>query len=476
MENLKKKIQIAVNKFKSGNLLEAEKLSETLIKSNPKIVFLYNLLGLISASLKKIDRAFKYYRDGIKIDPNDPNIYNNIGALLFNNRYKNNIKQIEFNYKKSILLNNNNPEAYNNLGNFYKSLNKNEEAINCYKKASELNPKFHFALFNLASLYVSCGKINEARIELLKVIEIVPNYMLAHRLLSRITNYNNENEHFKLLNKLHNQIDSKDEYNKMLLSFSLAKAFEDIKNFDKSFKFYKEANELSRKKITFSTNTEKFKFDKIKESFTLDVFSKYEDCGYKDFSPIFIVGMPRSGTTLIEQIISSHTDVFGCDEVEFIPEIINNNVKKLNSLFSNLLLSSDSEKNEFNKMGKDYIYRVNKLTNFSKRSTDKLPTNFLAIGFIKLILPKSKIIHCYRNPKDNCMSIYKNYFTSGKINFSHNLNEIVEYYNFYNNLMNFWKDLIPDFIFHIKYEDVVKDTETQVRKLLKKCDLKCLSI
>ena len=101
-----------------------------------------------------------------------------------------------------------------------------------------------------------------------------------------------------------------------------------------------------------------------------------------------------------------------------------------------------------------------------------MPTNFLAIGFIKLILPKSKIIHCYRNPKDNCMSIYKNYFTSGKVNFSHNLNEIVEYYNLYKDLMKHWNDLLPSFIYNIKYENLITDSEIQIKKLIKFCDLK----
>jgi tetratricopeptide (TPR) repeat protein len=472
MENLKKKIQIALEAYKSGDLLVAEKLSKKLILSNPKVVFLYNLLGLISADLNKIDQSLKYYEDGVKIDSNDPYLYNNIAVLLFNNMYKNNIKKIEFNYKKSISLNNNNPEAYNNLANFYKFLNRNDEASQNYKKAIEINPKFHFALFNLASLYVSCGKINEAKEKLTEVLLIEPNYMHAHRLLSRITNYNKENNHLKVLNKLYSQMEKKNDYNKMLISYSLAKANEDIKDYDKSFMHYKVANKISRKNINFSIEEEKIKFDKIKEAFTTDTFNIYKDSGCKDYTPIFIVGMPRSGTTLVEQIFSSHPDVFGCDEVEFVPEIINKNFGNYKSFSSSFLLSLNSNPKEFKKMAENYMVKVNELSNFSKRTTDKLPTNFLYIGFIKLMLPNAKLVHCYRNSKDNCMSIYKNNFTSGKVNFSHNLNEIIEYYNLYNDLMNYWKDLIPDFIYHIKYEDVVNDTEIQIKKLLKNCDLK----
>ena len=106
-----------------------------------------------------------------------------------------------------------------------------------------------------------------------------------------------------------------------------------------------------------------------------------------------------------------------------------------------------------------------------ERTTDKMPENFLWIGFIKLILPKSKIIHCYRNPKDNCLSIYKNHFPGGKINFSYDLDEIVEYYKLYSDLMNYWNDLLPNFVFNIKYENLITNTENEVRNLLKFCNL-----
>ena len=148
MEKLKKQIQLAVDAFKSGKILEAEGMAKKLIKINPKVAFLYNLLGLISVVQKKIYKALEYYHRGIKIDPNYAMIYNNLGILYFKNKPSRNHREAENFYKKSISLDKKLSEPQNNLGNLYKELNKFEEAMHCYKKAIENNPKFSYGHYN----------------------------------------------------------------------------------------------------------------------------------------------------------------------------------------------------------------------------------------------------------------------------------------------------------------------------------------
>ena len=428
--------------------------------------------------LKDIDQALKYYEKGIKIDSSFAEIYNNMGVLFFRYRYTGNAKKIEELYKKSISLNNNMSEVHSNLGNLYNAQNKHEEAIRSYKKAFEINPKFSFALLNLASLYLSLGKINEAKEKLKEAIRISPNMIEAHRVLSRIISYTDDHEHLTELKKLYNDLDKGSSKNRMLLAFSLGKAFWDTKDFDKSFKYYNEANNICRKDISFIPEKEKKTFEEIKDSFTKKIFDKYNNAGCLDFEPIFIVGMPRSGTTLIEQIISSHPKVFGAGEVEFIPRLITKNFEDKNLLlFFNEIIKFD--KNNLKNIGEEYGMLMRNLSNNSERTTDKLPTNFMSIGFIKLILPKSKIIHVYRNPEDNCFSLYKNHFPGGKINYSYDLNEIVEYYNLYKDLMSYWNNLFPGFIFNIKYENLISNIQIEIQSLLKYCNLewndKCLN-
>ena len=470
MENLKKQIQHAVNAFKSGRILEAEDLTRKLIDSNPKVVFLYNLLGLILVEQKEIDQALQYYEKGIKIDSNFAEIYNNMGILFYKNKYSGNAKKIEDFYKRSISLNENISEPHSNLGNLYKSQNKYVEAKKCYKKAIEINPKFSFALLNLASLYLSLGNIDGAKKTLEEAIRISPNMIEAHRALSRIIFYTDNHEHLIELKKLYNDIDVKNTKNRMLLAFSLGKAFWDTKDFDKSFKYYYEANNICRKSVSFFLDKEKLFFEEIKNSFTKKIFNKYHNAGCLDLDPIFIVGMPRSGTTLIEQIISNHPKVFGADEVEFIPMLIRKNFggKNLLLYFNEIV---KFEKANLKNIGEEYGRLMKELSDNSERTTDKLPTNFLSVGFIKLILPKSKIIHCHRNSKDNCVSIFKHHFTSGKVNFAYDMNEIVQYYNLYKDLMDYWNNLLPGHVYNIKYENLINNTETEIRNLLKNCDL-----
>ena len=124
------------------------------------------------------------------------------------------------------------------------------------------------------------------------------------------------------------------------------------------------------------------------------------------------------------------------------------------------------DKDNFKKIGEEYIAKMKAISNNSDRATDKLPINFLYIGFIKLILPKSKIVHCYRNPKDNCLSVFKNFFSGKQIKFAYDMKEIVEYYNLYHDLMQHWIKTLPNFIFNLKYENMILNTESEIKKLL----------
>ncbi len=180
--------------------------------------------------------------------------------------------------------------------------------------------------------------------------------------------------------------------------------------------------------------------------------------------------MPRSCTTLVEQILSSHSEVYGAEEVEFIPSLLKKNFGDKNPrLFFEGIINFD--KDNLKKIGEEYIVKMRSISNDAKKTTDKLPINFLYIGFIKLILPNSKIVHCHRNVKDNCFSIFKNQFGSGKIKFAYDMNEIVAYYNLYENLMKYWTKLLPSFLYDIKYEDLISNTKIEIQKLLKYCNL-----
>ena len=467
MENLKKSIQITVETYKAGNLNKAEEQAKDLIKKNPNVAFIYNLLGLILMSLKKNAEAIKVFEKGIKIDPTFAMIYNNLGLLYFNSKFENNITKAEELYNKSISLNDKIAEPHTNLGNLKKCVNKMDDAIECHKKALSINPNFSFSYLNLGNIYIEIGKFNEAKINIEKAIELNSNLSIAHRTLSRLKKYKEGDIHINVLHEKYKNTLDINIYSKMDYAFALGKAYEDLKDYKKSFKYYESANYTYRKTLNFSIKEIKKEFNDIKKIYEKNLFEKFKNKNTNSkYQVIFILGMPRSGTTLVEQILSNHSKVFGAGEVNFIPDLMNKNFSthNLNLFFQGVVKFNNDD---LNKIAKEYIDKMIKSSSNKKIFTDKLPINFLWIGFIKLILPNSKIIHCYRNPKDNILSIYKNHFPGGKIDFGYKLDELVDYYNEYKSLMKHWHKLLPNFIYDIKYENLITNTNIEIRNLVK---------
>tara|TARA_Y100000590_G_scaffold302684_1_gene341214 strand:+ start:2852 stop:4414 length:1563 start_codon:yes stop_codon:yes gene_type:complete len=468
MQSLQKEIQFLVDLYKAKQLEKAEITANKLIKANPRIALLYNILGLILSDQNKIEEAIKCYEHGLKVNPEFAMIYNNLGSIY---KSRSEYSKAEEYYKKAIQYQSNMPEPYNNLGNLYRSTNRYDECETSYKKAIENNPKFYWAFYNLGIHLTNMGNFDEAKNAFNATIKINPKFYPAHRSLSRIKKYKTkEDEHIKLLLKLYNEIKTNNGGNSVDLSFALGKAHEDIKSFEKSFEFYKEGNFLQRQIIKFSISDEKYNFERIKNFFKVDLFNKLKNVGCMDKSPIFILGMPRSGTTLVEQIISSHNKVFGAGEIEFLPKILNLNLGKnyMESLTSEIINLDDKNLKE---MGNEYVNKIKNISSNKSFITDKLPLNFLHIGFIKLMLPNSKIIHCKRNSKDNILSIFKNHFPYSKISYAYDLKEIVEYYNLYEDLMTHWNVVLPNQIFSICYEDLINNTENKIKELLANCNL-----
>lgn len=466
MDNLQKKIQFLLNLYKSKKLFEAELFNKKLITSHPKVVFLYNILGLILKDQEKKEEAIEWFEKGIKIQPDFAMIYNNLGNIY---KSEENYTKAESYYKKSIDLDNKIPEPQNNLGNLYHKINKHKEAIACYKNAINNNTKNFVSYYNLGIVYKNIGEFKEAKKHLKKAVELNKNFCTGHRTLSQITKYTKNNNHFDLLKKLYR--DSKiSNTQKVEIAFALGKASDDINNFTEAFQYYREGNDLCRKNLSFSMKTERDEFTNIKKIFNKNLYIKFKQSRNYDITPIFILGMPRSGTTLIEQILSSHPKVFGGDELNYLPDLVKKYIDNENTgLYLKNIINIDKEKLKY--IGHEYISKLQKISNNFKFVTDKLPINFKWIGVIKLILPNSKIVHCVRNPRDICLSIFKNYFVDKRLNFSYNLKEISDFYMLYNDLMKHWKNVLPKFVTDIKYEEVVQYPEQQVHNLLKACDL-----
>ena len=304
-----------------------------------------------------------------------------------------------------------------------------------------------------------------------EILKIDPDNISAHKTLSSIYKYSKKNEETMAhINKMKNIFDKNDlsDNDKGIISFSLGKAYDDLKDTENAIKLISSGNKFSQKNRKSNITDEVNKMNDIKKLFKdIDLNISHKSLSKKKV--IFICGMPRSGTTLVEQIISSHKKVYGAGELIFLTSIISDNFFNENKLNKQKIFEyQNSLKNLIN----DQYFEKFSLYNIDEQIlTDKAPLNFKWIGFIKIFFPNSKIIHCKRNPQDNCLSLYKNDFSSPLMNWSFNQKDISDYYNNYSSLMKFWYSKIPEFIHTAEYEKIVSDKKNEIKKLLEFCEL-----
>ena len=343
------------------------------------------------------------------------------------------------------------------------------KAIEINKKILSIEPELVDAQLNLSNLYRSINEKNESVILLNKVIEKNPYNFEARRQFSVIHKYKDSKEKelifLKNLEKktFFSEIDNK---NKALYHFTLTKAYEDLKQYNLSAYHLVKGNELRRKEINYNQDLTFKQFDEIKKFTSIESIEKYKSSSSIS-KPVFIVGMPRSGTTLVEQIISSHSQVFGAGELFFFQRLIkryfpeSDPVKFVNNLVNDLPVYRD-------RIGQEYLksiesLKVDKNINFI---TDKNPFNFIFISLIKIIFPKVKIIYCKRDFRDNGLSIFKNYFPMSGIGFAYHIDELRNYYAKHEDLMQHYIKVIGKDIYTIQYEDLINENKNQVEKLL----------
>ena len=241
-----------------------------------------------------------------------------------------------------------------------------------------------------------------------------------------------------------------------------------LKDFKNSFNCLKEANKLKKEKTQYSISKDEKIFNNIIKTFSeIDINNYKKTLTNKQI--IFICGMPRSGTTLFEQIIASHNQVSGAGELVYLQNVIKNNFfQELNLDKQKIIEEALAQKNT---LAEKYLHLLNAHNYKTEIITDKTPPNFMWIGFIKIFFPNSKIIHCSRDARDNCLSLFKNNFASRDMEWAHDQNDIAQYYNLYLKLINFWKLKSPDSIYEANYESIVNNPEKETRKLLKFCNL-----
>ena len=483
--DLVEKIKILKNHFNAKNYKKVIEGGSKLLKKIPKNDYLLNLTGMAYQGLSQHKNSMKYFSEALRHAPNNVAAMNNYANAL---KAVGKFQQSNDLYEKILRTNPNYINAYNNYANLKTLINDYEGAIILYKKAlnqAKINkniPKSSIVsfLFSLAVAYQSENKIEETKKTVDEIFSIDPNHVGAHKLTNSLLKYSKENkeslDHINKMESIYKQTNNNDYEQKVDLSYALGKAYEDIKDFDNAYQFYHKANELKFNKFGSNIDAETKAINNIIKTFSgIDLVKSNKEIPEKKI--IFILGMPRSGTTLMEQIISSHSEVYGAGELIYLQQVLKNNF--VNDSKYNKQLIIDYQNSSKNMIFSEYLNYF-KLYNFDEKIiTDKAPQNFRLIGFIKLFFPNSKIIHCHRNRKDNCLSLFKNTFASNTMNWTNKGEDIAKYYNLYSKIMKFWKTKIPDFIYDVEYEKLVNDKESEIKKILNFCELnwdeKCLN-
>ena len=466
MSNMENEIKILLNLFNSAKFDILISKAKKLIKKAPEYLILYNILGSAYQNIGDLKLAKETFLKGYKMEPHNIAIMNNLA-----NVHKN-IGEIELSESLFTKIIEKKPDyinAYVNYGNLKRDNNDFEFAIDLYNKALKINSQIPAVLYSLALAYQGLGKFELAIDYAKKTLEIEPKFTQADMLISQSKKYQAGDLHYEEMNSKKDNLILNDEQKTNLL-FSLAKAEEDMGLIEKSFNNLDIANSTRRKSLNFNINNEAAFFRQLKNIFTkIDLSQKFTN-NTEERKVIFILGMPRSGTSLVEQIITSHSSVFGAGELPQLSRIVKTKLMMNDDLSEENILNLVKNEDLSNELRTDYYNYLKRFNTSKPFITDKAPSNFRWIGFIKILFPNSKIIHCSRNPKDNCLSIFKNFFEGG-LDFAYNQKELGTYYNLYLDLMNFWEEQFPNTIYNAQYEKIIEDPENEIKKMIKFCDL-----
>ncbi len=483
-----------------GQLKAATKAYLHSIKLNPVKFEAFNNLGRTYSALERNNDAEKAFRKGIEVSPNKPEAFNNLGLLLHREgRY---IESEEL-FRRCLDTAPDQPFVLNNLGNLLKDQGRFEDATEIYRKALERqpdNPEFlknigvslmgeqryeeSLGVFNrvldshpdhegahsqLANLYLSQGDTTNCEIHLHQVLKNNHKNGRAYFSLMKVKELTGPDDSDLIRLKTLLEDPSLEEDQLAEMNIALSEAYGKLNDDEASFRHLKIGNDLKKKTWPFDLDKERKIFGAIKSIFDQDLIDTVQNSGNKSNKPIFILGMPRSGTTLIEQILSAHSGVFGAGELENLASQIERTAGS-NSPFLDKELEWTQE--IFNSIGQAYINDINRkgLDGSFDRMCDKMPVNFKYIGIIRTALPAAKIIHCTRNAMDTCFSCYKQNFTKGQL-YSNDLKNLGNYYRLYHDLMIHWRTLFPDDILDVSYERMVDDPEGSTRRILDYCGL-----
>jgi len=427
------RLQQAIRAHSTGNLALAEAGYRELLSDKIRSAELHCNLALICAQTGRRDEADVLWKKALAIDP------------------------------RSV-------DAQMNLADSYQQAGDIERAGKIYRQVIADHKDFYVAKYMLANVLKAEGKLDSASACYQQVMVQEPGYTQAHFSYSNIHKYKDASDpHISSMLELRKRAGLQTE-NRIHLDFALAKAYEDVGDYSQAFDCLKSGNDLRSEEFNYDIESDRALVGSIIKAFSRKALSNLQVNAESSGRPIFIVGMPRSGTSLVEKILASHSEVYGAGELDYMFALGTSQFLGESNNFQYLPLDSYSP-STFEEVGKVYLDKIKSLNTRAHRVTDKMPFNMMMVGLIKIALPNAKIIHCVRDARDTCLSIFKQNFTTGNYRFAYNLKTVAQFHHLYAGLMQHWHEAIPNTIYDVSYEALTQNPDVEIRKLLAASDL-----
>ena len=418
-----------------GKLQEAAKLYQQILDRDSRHYGALHGLGVIRAIEQKFDEALRLFRKALNQNPNSA-------------------------------------EALNSVGYALRLLDRLEEALPRFERALAIKPDYAEAHVNLGNALKNLGRIDAARDAMEKAVKLFPRRAMFHYLLAQLKRYAADDAHVAAMESLVQDTASLSAEDRGTLHFALGKACADVGNYDTSFHHLFKANGLKRGQIVYDEAKTLGLLARVGAVFDAELLRAKSGLGDPSSVPVFVVGMARSGTTLVEQILASHPKVFGAGERRDFEAAVTrlSGPAGRPATFPEQVAALSGD--QFRRLGAGYVAGIRADAPKAMRITDKMPSNYCFVGLIHLALPNARIIHTRRDPVDVCLSNFSLLFDGDRLPHSYDLAELGRYYRAYEALMEHWRRVLPEAVMlDVQYEELVADVEAQARRIVAYCGL-----
>jgi tetratricopeptide (TPR) repeat protein len=449
-----------------NRLEEAEKTLRELLSEHPKDVKALRLLGSIAVEANRYRAGRKLLERAIELEPGFVPAWNDLANLhMKQDQYDQALAAVA----RAIEIDPRMVQSRVIRGNILARAQRLEESLKAYREALEISPENGGALSGMGHVLKTVGRQDEAIEAFRKCIRSHPAFGETYWSLANLKTFEFSDDEVRVMQKMVAQDGLPDEP-KVNFYLSLGKHYENEKDFDRAFEHYREGNDLRRQHEIYDPVMTQVLHDRLMEVYGREFFEQREGWGDPDDAPILIVGLPRSGSTLIEQILASHSRVEGTMELPDLSRLTAEVTRSSprGSEYPEAVLPLDES--AVRGLGQSYIQSTGRYRSGKPHFIDKMPNNFPHIGFLQLILPNARIINARRHPLDSCLGSYKQLFFNGQ-SFTYDQFELGHYYLQYQRIMDHWHEVLPGKVLDVCYEEMVADQEAQTRRILEHCGL-----